>query len=91
VEDAVMQITRICAAAILLVAVSRGTAPAFEPATNSPQFAELFRVVKPQAGESRWAAVPWEISLQHARERAGREDKPLFVWRAGGGDVLGRA
>ena len=25
------------------------------------------------------------------RKACGREDKPLLVWRAGGGDVLGRA
>ncbi len=29
-------------------------------------------------------------TLQDARERAVKEDKPLFLWRSGGGDVLGR-
>lgn len=58
---------------------------------SAPSFEELHRLVKPQHGESKWAAIPWETSLQHARQRSAREDKPLFLWRAGGGDVLGRA
>ncbi|HYT93304.1 MAG TPA: hypothetical protein VEL76_31595 [Gemmataceae bacterium] len=62
-----------------------------QPAPGSAKFDELVRLIKPLAGESKWAAVPWEISLPRARERAVREDKPLLVWRAGGGDVLGRA
>jgi hypothetical protein len=61
------------------------------PVPGSAEFDELTRLIKPLPGESKWAAVPWEISLPRARERAAREDKPLFVWRAGGGDVLGRA
>ena len=51
---------------------------------------ELHRMIRPQPGEAKWAAIPWETNLQAARERAAREDKPLFLWRAGGGDVLGR-
>ena len=62
-----------------------------QPAPDSAPFDELVRLIKPLAGEAKWAAVPWEISLPRARERAVREDKPLLVWRAGGGDVLGRA
>jgi hypothetical protein len=72
------------------LAVSPRVSPA-QPAAGSAQFAELVRLIKPLPGEAKWAAVPWEISLPRARERAAREDKPLLVWRAGGGDVLGRA
>jgi len=53
--------------------------------------AALARLIKPQPGESKWAAIPWLTNLRDARERAVREDKPLFLWRAGGGDTLGRA
>ena len=53
--------------------------------------AALTRLIKPQPGESKWAAIPWLTNLRDARERAVREDKPLFLWRAGGGDTLGRA
>src|SRR5215467_6723007 len=50
----------------------------------------IHRLIKPQAGESLWASIPWLTNLKEARERAAREDKPLFLWRAGGGDTLGR-
>jgi hypothetical protein len=61
------------------------------PVPGSAGFDEMTRLIKPSPGESKWAAVPWEISLPQARERAVNEDKPVFVWRAGGGGVLGRA
>jgi hypothetical protein len=61
------------------------------PAPGSAEFDEMTRLLKPSPDESKWAAVPWEISLPQARDRSVREDKPLFVWRAGGGGVLGRA
>ena len=62
-----------------------------EDTTLTPQsFESLRRLIRPQPDESAWAAVPWLINLQDARERAVREDKPLFLWRSGGGDVLGR-
>ena len=55
------------------------------------QLMPLQKVIRPQPGESKWAAIPWLTDLQEARRRASAEDRPLFVWRAGGGDVLGRA
>ena len=55
------------------------------------QFEYLHRLIKPQADESKWAKVPWLTNLDEARQRAVVQDKPLLLWRAGGGDVLGRA
>jgi hypothetical protein len=55
------------------------------------QFDSLHSLIRPQEGESPWARVNWSIDLDEARKRSAREDKPLFVWRAGGGEVLGRA
>lgn len=52
--------------------------------------AGLARLIKPQPGESKWAEISWLTNLKDARERAVREDKSLFLWRAGGGDTLGR-
>lgn len=52
---------------------------------------KLLPLIKPQPGESKWATIPWLTNLQEARERAVTQDKPLFLWRAGGGDTLGRA
>jgi hypothetical protein len=70
---------------LLLATCFVGFLPAQEDA------AALARLIKPQSGESKWAAIPWLTNLKEARERAVREDKPLFLWRAGGGDTLGRA
>jgi len=55
------------------------------------QFGRLHKLIKPQPGESKWATIPWLTDLAEARRKAAAEDKPLFVWRAGGGEVLGRA
>jgi hypothetical protein len=67
-------------------------APPGKPAdTLSPeQFAELHRLIKPQPGESKWAALAWLTNLDHARRKAVARDRPILLWRAGGGDVLGR-
>jgi hypothetical protein len=61
------------------------------PAIPAGQFERLHRLIKPQPGESKWAQIPWLTDLSEARKKAAAEDKPLFVWRAGGGEVLGRA
>jgi hypothetical protein len=58
---------------------------------SANDFEALHRLIKPQAGEAKWAEIPWLTNLQEARRRAVAEDKPLLLWRAGGGDVLGRA
>ena len=55
------------------------------------QLIPLQKLIRPQPGESKWATIPWLTDLQEARRKAAAEDKPLFVWRAGGGEVLGRA
>ena len=68
------------------------TAPAAAAEAIKPeQLQSLHAAIKPQPGESKWAAIPWLTNLQEARRRSAAEDKPLFVWRAGGGEVLGRA
>jgi hypothetical protein len=55
------------------------------------QFEQLHRLIKPQPGESQWARIPWLTNLKEARRQAVDRDRPLLLWRAGGGDVLGRA
>ena len=64
-------------------------APA-QDATLPESFTRLHALIKPQPGESKWARVPWLTDLRGARRRAVAEDRPLFLWRSGGGDVLGR-
>jgi hypothetical protein len=58
---------------------------------HQEDWSHLHRLAKPQPGESLWARIPWLTNLQEARKRAVAQDKPLFLWRAGGGDTLGRA
>jgi hypothetical protein len=72
---------------------SPGAPPAAPAEATIPaeQFERLHALLKPQPGESKWAQIPWLTDLAAARRKAVAEDKPLFVWRAGGGEVLGRA
>ena len=74
---------------LLLWPASWSVAAAETPLTPQ-QFESLKRLIQPQPNESQWAAVPWMINLKDARERPAREGKPLFFWRSGEGDVLGR-
>ena len=73
---------RFTAAALLIALSSRA---------DSEDVSKLLSLIKPQPGESKWAAIPWLTNLKEAREQAVKQDKPLFLWRAGGGDTLGRA
>src|SRR5262249_35268827 len=41
---------------------------------------QIHKLIKPQSGESKWAQIPWMISLWEARQKAGAEGKPLFIW-----------
>ena len=76
--------------ALLTVCHQTGSARAEGP-FRPDQFDAVHQLIKPQPGESKWARVPWLTNLNDARQRAVAEDKPLLLWRAGGGDVLGRA
>ena len=68
-----------------------GAAPAFSAEKLSPdEFEQLHRLIKPQPGEAKWAAILWRINLMEARRQAAAQDRPLFVWRSGGGEALGR-
>lgn len=77
---------------VLLVAFWSGAASLAkaEKELTPQQFDSLRQLIRPQADESLWSAIPWRINLQEAREHAVKEDKPLLLWRSGGGDVLGR-
>jgi hypothetical protein len=79
-------------AAALAAAGLRSHAPAADSrkAISPSEFPRLHALIKPQAGEAKWAKIPWMTNLSEARRRAVAEDKPLLLWRSGGGDVLGR-
>ncbi len=48
------------------------------------QFNKLLAVIKPRAGEDRWAEIPWLTSLWQARQRAAAEGKPILLWEMDG-------
>jgi hypothetical protein len=68
-------------------------AAAQAPADLSKEKFEAYRaVIKPEPGKQHlWMEIPWEISVQDARERAAREDKPLLLFRAANGHPLGHS
>ena len=77
--------------AAAFLAVCGWAALAAAQSTTLPEsFPRLHALIKPQPGESKWARVSWLTNLEEARRRAVAEDRPLFLWRSGGGDVLGR-
>jgi len=50
-------------------------AAAADPVT-ADQLADLQKVIRPSAGEDRWATIPWRIDLWEARKEAGRTANP---------------
>ncbi len=75
---------------ILLLGGLSCWASAEEKTITPDRLESLRKMICPQPNESLWARVQWETNLKDARERAVAEDKPLLLWRSGGGDVLGR-
>ena len=51
------------------------------PATK---FAARHALVKPAAGEDRWASIPWQTSLWEARQEAAKAGKPIVLWEMDG-------
>ena len=48
------------------------------------EFDALRKLVKPDPGEDRWAAVAWHTSLWEARQEAARLGKPILLWEMDG-------
>src|SRR4051812_17076520 len=46
--------------------------------------AALQKLIRPSAGEDRWAAIPWHTSLWEARKVAAKEGKPILLWEMDG-------
>jgi hypothetical protein len=47
-------------------------------------FERLHADIRPRAGESPWAQIPWTYDLVKARKKAAEEGKPLCIWRMAG-------
>jgi hypothetical protein len=45
---------------------------------------DLHQLIRPQAGEFKWDAIPWYASIWHARQAAAAQDRPIFVFGTGG-------
>jgi hypothetical protein len=52
---------------------------------SDDQFDKLHRLIKPNAGESRWMEIDWHPSVWEGRQKAAKEGKPLFIWAGSGG------
>ena len=53
------------------------------------QFTALHKMIKPQAGESRFQEIPWLLSVWEGRQKAAAEGKPMLVWAGGWGVPIG--
>jgi hypothetical protein len=63
-----------------------GVVRAGEPGSlTTEEFEKLHRTIKPQRGEARWMEIEWHPNIWEARQKAARQDKPLFIWAGSGG------
>jgi len=46
--------------------------------------------LKPSAAEMRFQQIPWELDLDQALRAAKKENRPIFLWAAGGRDRDGQ-
>ena len=77
---------RILAAIVLLAALQSTPAPELP----REKFDRLHALIKPQGGEFAWYEdIPSLLSVQEAREKAAREDKPIIVWCSADGQPCG--
>ena len=71
---------------VVLAVAWVGSLRADEPKTlSAEQFDKLHKLIKPQAGESRWMEIDWHPSVWEGRQKAAKEGKPLFIWAGSGG------
>jgi hypothetical protein len=48
------------------------------------RFDKLHALIKPHAGEEKWASIGWTTNLWDARKRAAAEGKPILLWEMDG-------
>ena len=82
---------RVAVAGVILAGVGlAGDSARSRDDLSAARLGHLHALIKPQPGESKWAQIRWLTNIKEARQRATAEDRPLLLWRSGGGDVLGR-
>ena len=52
------------------------------PALTDETFEALFEACRPQ--KERWTDISWTGGLWEGRQKAAREEKPLFIWAMNG-------
>jgi hypothetical protein len=57
---------------------------------QTDEFDYLFRLIKPQPGESAWREIDWYTDVTKARQIAVTRNKPLIIFTAADGSPLGR-
>ncbi|MBX9628651.1 MAG: hypothetical protein K2X82_32940 [Gemmataceae bacterium] len=70
--------------ALLVLLALPAVAPAAEPV---PELAALLKKagpIRPAARDLAWRQIPWDIDPAVALKAARDEQRPLFVWLAGG-------
>ena len=71
---------------VVLAVAWVGSLRADEPKPlSAEQIDKLHKLIKPQAGESRWMEIDWHPSVWEGRQKAAKEGKPLFIWAGSGG------
>jgi hypothetical protein len=48
------------------------------------RFESYHELIKPHAGEWKFASIPWVPTVWEARKKAADEGKPLFIWSMAG-------
>lgn len=71
------------AAAVVAGRPDLNTAAAAEP-IPADQFEKLHALIKPRAGEEKWAEIPWLTELWEARKKAAEQGKPILLWSMDG-------
>ena len=78
----------VCLLALLLVGAGCDTQ--IDQIDDDDDFTRLYKMIKPQPGESPWREIDWVTNITEARRRAAAEDKPLVIFTAADGSPLGR-
>jgi hypothetical protein len=79
----VLIVLTVASALFLVSAVAPGPVGTGEPIPPK-DFQRLHSLIKPHAGEEKWAQIPWLTSLWEARQRAAAEGKPILLWEMDG-------
>ncbi|HYV36387.1 MAG TPA: hypothetical protein VE988_11820 [Gemmataceae bacterium] len=69
--------------ALLALSLAFPAARAADPIAPE-KFAQLHKLIKPQAGEEKYYEIPWQIDLWEARKKAAAEGKPILLWEMDG-------